>query len=176
MSNDTRTPQRKAADDAIRRDVEASGTTLSRMASAERAQAIARARQKKQARSKAREEVSRLGRALGALRSQHGLTQAQIAQSLGTTRWGMLHHVIFRAALPEILSGIRISLAISFVLLISAEMVGARKGMGFLIAFLGDSGEYPGMFAVAFTVIFFGFAADRFYLWLMRSLLRYTEG
>ena len=98
------------------------------------------------------------------------------AQSLGTSRGGMLRHVIFRAALPEILSGIRISLAISFVLLISAEMVGARKGMGFLIAFLGDSGEYPGMFAVAFTVIFFGFAADRLYLWLMRFLLRYREG
>ena len=98
------------------------------------------------------------------------------AQSLGTTRWCMLRHVIFRAALPEILSGIRISLAISFVLLISAEMVGARKGMGFLIAFLGDSGEYPGMFAVAFMVIFFGFATDRFYLWMMRYLLRYREG
>ena len=98
------------------------------------------------------------------------------SQSLGTTRWGMLRHVIFRAALPEILSGIRISLAISFVLLISAEMVGARKGMGFLIAFLGDSGEYPGMFGVAFMVIFFGFATDRFYLWMMRYLLRYREG
>ncbi len=97
------------------------------------------------------------------------------AQSLGTHPGEMLGRVIFRAALPEILSGIRISLAISFVLLISAEMVGARKGMGFLIAFLGDSGEYPGMFAVAFTVIIFGFAADRFYLWLMGYLLRYRE-
>ena len=97
------------------------------------------------------------------------------ARSLGAGPGDMLWQVIFRAALPEILSGIRISLALSFVLLISAEMVGARKGMGFLIAFLGDTGEYPGMFAVAFTVIAFGFAADRFYLWLMGYLLRYRE-
>jgi NitT/TauT family transport system permease protein len=97
------------------------------------------------------------------------------AQSLGAGPGDMLRQVIFRAALPEILSGIRISLALSFVLLISAEMVGARKGMGFLIAFLGDSGEYTGMFAVAFTVIAFGFAADRAYLWLMIHLLRYRD-
>ena len=43
-------------------------------------------------------------------------------------------------------------------------MVGAREGSGYLIAFLGDGGDYAGMFALAFVVTALGFAADRGYL------------
>jgi ABC-type nitrate/sulfonate/bicarbonate transport system permease component len=80
-----------------------------------------------------------------------------------------------RAALPDLAAGIRVALALSFVLLISAEMVGAREGMGYLIAFLGDNGDYAGMFAVTFVVAAIGFAADRGYLALANHLLRYRE-
>ena len=80
-----------------------------------------------------------------------------------------------RVALPDLLAGIRVALALSFVLLISSEMVGAREGLGYLIAFLGDGGDYAGMFALAFVVTALGFAADRGYLALYRYLLRYRE-
>ena len=97
------------------------------------------------------------------------------ARSLGANRIEMEWQVIIPAALPDLLAGIRVALALSFVLLISSEMVGAQRGMGFLIAFLGDGGDYAGMFASAFVVIAIGFAADRGYLALNRYLLRYRE-
>ena len=97
------------------------------------------------------------------------------ARSLGANRIEMEWQVIIPAALPDLLAGIRVALALSFVLLISSEMVGAQRGMGFLIAFLGDGGDYAGMFASAFVVIDIGFAADRGYLALNRYLLRYRE-
>lgn len=97
------------------------------------------------------------------------------AMSLGARRSELLRHVLLPAALPELLSGIRIALALAFVLLVSAEMVGARQGIGFLISFLGEGGNYPGMFAAVFTVMAFGFAADRLYLWASRRLLRWRE-
>lgn len=114
---------------------------------------------------------------LGAYNGAKGVESTLIwsARSLGAgvieTEW----HVIMRAALPDLLAGIRVALALSFVLLISAEMVGAREGMGYLIAFLGDSGDYAGMFAVTFVVTAIGFAADRGYLALYNHLLRYRE-
>lgn len=97
------------------------------------------------------------------------------ARSLGATVIETEWQVIMRAALPELLAGIRVALALSFVLLISSEMVGAREGMGYLIAFLGDGGDYAGMFAGTFVVTAIGFAADRGYLALNRYLLRYRE-
>lgn len=97
------------------------------------------------------------------------------ARSLGANAVETEWHVIIPAALPDLLAGIRVALALSFVLLISSEMVGAQRGMGFLISFLGDGGDYAGMFASAFVVTAIGFAADRGYLAVYRYLLRYRE-
>lgn len=114
---------------------------------------------------------------LGAYNGAKGAENTLIwsARSLGAslieTEWG----VIMRAALPDLLAGIRVALALSFVLLISSEMVGARQGLGYLIAFLGDGGDYAGMFAATFVVTAIGFSADRGYLSLSRYLLRYRE-
>ena len=94
------------------------------------------------------------------------------ALSLGAGRWRMLWDVIVPSAMPETLNGIRTALATSFVLLVSAEMVSARRGFGYLIGFLGDGGAYPEMFAVVFTIAFIGFAADRMYQFVVdRTLL-----
>jgi NitT/TauT family transport system permease protein len=94
------------------------------------------------------------------------------AMSLGAGRWRVLWDVIVPSAMPEMLNGIRTALATSFVLLVSSEMVAARRGFGYLIGFLGDGGAYPEMFAVVFTVAFIGFAADRLYQFTVdRTLL-----
>jgi ABC-type nitrate/sulfonate/bicarbonate transport system permease component len=114
---------------------------------------------------------------LGAYNGAKGVENALVwsARSLGAgvleTEW----QVIIRAALPDFMSGIRVALSLSFVLLISSEMVGARQGMGYLISFLGDSGDYAGMFAITFVVTLIGFAADRGYLALNSHLLRYRD-
>jgi len=114
---------------------------------------------------------------LGAYNGAKGVENTLVwsAQSLGASVVETEWQVIVRAALPDLLAGIRVALALSFVLLISSEMVGARQGMGFLIAFLGDNGDYAGMFAITFVVTALGFAADRGYLLLYHRLLRYRE-
>jgi len=61
------------------------------------------------------------------------------------------------------------------VLLVGSEMLVAREGLGYLISFLGESGNYEGMFAAVFTVAACGFLADRLYLVAMRRALRWRE-
>lgn len=114
---------------------------------------------------------------LGAYNGAKGVENTLVwsARSLGANTIETQRQVIIRAALPELLSGIRVALALSFVLLISSEMVGAQHGMGFLIGYLGESGDYAGMFAGAFVITAIGFAADRGYLALYHYLLRYRE-
>jgi NitT/TauT family transport system permease protein len=114
---------------------------------------------------------------LGAYNGAKGAENTLIwsARSLGANAVETELHVIIPAALPELLAGIRVALALSFVLLISSEMIGAQHGMGFLISFLGEGGDYAGMFASAFVVTAIGFAADRGYLAIYHYLLRYRE-
>jgi len=114
---------------------------------------------------------------LGAYNGAKGAENTLIwsARSLGANTAETEWHVIIPAALPDLLAGVRVALALSFVLLISSEMVGAQRGMGYLISFLGDGGDYAGMFASAFVVTAIGFAADRGYLVIYHYLLRYRE-
>jgi NitT/TauT family transport system permease protein len=97
------------------------------------------------------------------------------ARSMGAGRLRMLWDVFVPSALPELLNGIRTALALAFILLVSAELISAQRGFGYLIGYLGDTGSYEGMFAVVLTVAFLGFAADRLYQMLAQWLLRWRE-
>lgn len=97
------------------------------------------------------------------------------ARNLGTSGRRTLWKVVIPAALPEILSGIRTTLALSFVLLVAAEQLGANRGIGAFALRAGENGFYPGMFAAILTIGLLGFAADRLYLALMLRLLHWQE-
>jgi NitT/TauT family transport system permease protein len=114
---------------------------------------------------------------LGAYNGARGAEQSLLwsARSMGASRLAMLWDVVVPSALPEILSGVRTALALSFVLLVSSELIVARQGLGYMIGWLGDGGAYDSMFAVVLTVALLGFAADRAYQMLMRRVLIWRE-
>jgi NitT/TauT family transport system permease protein len=93
------------------------------------------------------------------------------ARSLGASRLRVLWDVVLPSAVPELANGIRTALALTFVLLVSSELIVARAGLGYLIGFLGEGGVYDAMFAVVLVVAFLGFFADRFYQRLVGRLL-----
>jgi len=97
------------------------------------------------------------------------------ARSMGANKLRMLWDVVLPSAMPELLNGIRTALALSFILLVSSELIVAQKGFGFLIGFLGANGSYDAMYAVVLTVAFLGFAADRIYLLILRRTLAWRE-
>ena len=97
------------------------------------------------------------------------------ARSMGASRLRMLWDVVVPSAMPEMLNGIRTALALSFILLVSSELIVAQKGFGFLIGNLGANGTYDAMYAVVMTVAFLGFAADRIYLMITKRTLAWRE-
>ena len=114
---------------------------------------------------------------IGAYNGARGSDQALFwsARSMGASRLRTLWDVVVPSALPEMLNGIRTAIALSFILLVSSELISAQHGLGYLIGYLGDTGSYPGMFAVVLTVAFLGFAADRLFQLLMGWMLRWRE-
>jgi NitT/TauT family transport system permease protein len=114
---------------------------------------------------------------LGAYNGARSSDQALVwsARSMGANRLRTLWDVVVPSAMPELLNGIRTALALSFILLVSSELIVARQGFGYLIGFLGANGSYEPMFAVVLTVAFIGFAADRLYQAITQRMLSWRE-
>jgi NitT/TauT family transport system permease protein len=114
---------------------------------------------------------------IGAFNGARGSEQLLVwsARSMGAGRLRMLWDVVVPSAMPELLNAVRTALALSFILLVSSELIVAQQGLGYLIGFLGANGSYDSMFAVVLTVAFLGFAADRVYLLVMQRMLRWQD-
>jgi ABC-type nitrate/sulfonate/bicarbonate transport system permease component len=112
---------------------------------------------------------------IGAYNGARGSDRYMIwsARSMGASRLRMMWDVVVPSALPELLNGIRTALALSFILLVSSELIVARQGFGYLIGYLGANGSYEAMFAVVLTVAFIGFLADRVYQAVVERALRW---
>ncbi|MBE7200774.1 MAG: ABC transporter permease subunit, partial [Parafilimonas terrae] len=59
--------------------------------------------------------------------------QINAARALGASRWQVLRYVVFPAALPDILIGLRIGMGVGWTTLVAAEMVAAQAGLGQLV-------------------------------------------
>ncbi|MBC2715253.1 MAG: ABC transporter permease [Desulfobacteraceae bacterium] len=79
------------------------------------------------------------------------------ARNLGASDFQVLRYVILPGALPDLLSGLKVVLAIAWTCVISAEMVGANSGLGFRIWTAkewSDTGQVlVGMISISVTVL-----------------------
>ena len=56
------------------------------------------------------------------------------AQSLGLTRTQIFFRVVFPAAIPQIFTGLKVAAALSWAVVVAAELTGAQAGLGYMIA------------------------------------------
>ena len=80
------------------------------------------------------------------------------ARNLGASQAQVMRHVILPGALPDILSAMKVILAIAWTCVISAEMVGANSGLGFRIWTAKEWSDtrqvLVGMLGISVTVLF----------------------
>lgn len=97
------------------------------------------------------------------------------AKSLGTPERGLFRRIVIPASMPYIFNGIRIALPISFIVVISVELVASKVGIGNLINGYGGLGIYNYMFATILVFVTIAFVADRFTVRVSRTVLRWHE-
>jgi ABC-type nitrate/sulfonate/bicarbonate transport system permease component len=56
------------------------------------------------------------------------------SQSLGLTRAQTFFRIVLPGALPQIFTGLKVALALSWAVVVAAELVGAQSGLGFMIS------------------------------------------
>lgn len=93
------------------------------------------------------------------------------AMNAGATRLQVFTRVVVPAVLPDAFNGLRIGLALSFVLIATTDLVTSTDGLGFLIGRAEDNGKYLTMYEAILTIGILGFGADRLLLFSRRHLL-----
>jgi len=96
------------------------------------------------------------------------------AKSMGLSSREVAVKIIFPAALPMILTGVRIGIIFSFITVISSEMIIAQSGLGVLIMEFGNLGQFPKVFATAFWIAAILGVLDRTYLMLSSYIVRWS--
>ncbi|RJS46686.1 ABC transporter permease [Nocardioides cavernaquae] len=95
------------------------------------------------------------------------------AKVLGLSPVATFRKVVFPAAVPTIFTGIRIAGAASILVLIAAEMVGAKAGLGFLIMYANYNFLIPKMYAAILITTLLGLAVNYSLVALERHFSRW---
>ena len=97
------------------------------------------------------------------------------ARVLNVNPFTMLFSVILPASLPQIFIGCNQGLTVSFILLTSAEMIGARDGLGYYVKNYSDFGDYTrtilGIIIIGIVVVAISFLFNK----LQQHLLRWKK-
>lgn len=93
------------------------------------------------------------------------------ARNMGATRVQIFFRVVAPAALPQIFNGLRIGLALSFIIMVTSELVAANQGLGYLIGAAQESLRFDIMYVALLAIGVLGFSADRGMGLLRRRLL-----
>ena len=63
------------------------------------------------------------------------------AQNFGLSGFPLFRRVIFPAALPQVITGIRIALGVAWLVVVAAEMIAVNSGLGYLIIDARNAGK-----------------------------------
>ena len=115
-----------------------------------------------------------------AINSTHGVRQINItlykaARMMGANETELLSRVILPAALPSILTGVRLSMGIAWVLVVVAEILAVRSGLGYLLndAYLFYRNDV--VIAAMLSIGLLGFLSDRLVVFVRDLLLTWNE-
>jgi NitT/TauT family transport system permease protein len=76
---------------------------------------------------------------------------------------------------PSVFTGVRIAGAYSILVLIAAEMVGAKAGLGYLVNYSQFTFEIPKMYAGIITLALLGLAFNQTVLFAEKRLAAWKE-
>jgi ABC-type nitrate/sulfonate/bicarbonate transport system permease component len=94
-------------------------------------------------------------------------------RTFGISWLGAVWLIVLPAAMPSILTGMRISLGISLVVVVVAEMIAGSSGIGYFILDMQRVFRVPEMFAGIFTLGLLGFFINFLFLKAEGYLLRW---
>ena len=100
----------------------------------------------------------------------------ETARSYGYSGLRLMWRVVFPAAMPQIVTGLRTSLPIAIVVIIAAEMLASDKGVGFFTSLSQRTYATPEMYAGVLSLCFIGYVLNRVFQTVDGRLMAYHHG
>ncbi|WP_243375197.1 ABC transporter permease [Geotalea sp. SG265] len=97
------------------------------------------------------------------------------ARSMGTGIVTLFFKVILPAATPGIFHGLKMGSGTAFFMLIAAEMIGASRGLGWLVWNAQTNFQIPQLFAATVTISILGLALNGVFSLLEKALLGWRQ-
>ena len=97
------------------------------------------------------------------------------AESLGARPAQLFFRIVLPAALPEILTGLRLGVALSFFVIVISEFIGAEHGLGYLINDGRNFFLVPQMLGAAVVLGLLGYAGNGLVRLVERRVLRWQH-
>lgn len=83
-----------------------------------------------------------------------------LAKSFKATKSELIRKIIIPAIQPGVLTGIRLAVAVAWIVLVPAEMLGVDSGLGYVVLNSRDQLAYDQLAAAMFTIGLIGFLMD----------------
>ncbi len=97
------------------------------------------------------------------------------ALNMGAGRGRIFGRVVLPSAAPQIFAGLRVSLALSFIVMFATEMINSRSGLGHLIQAAESSLRFDLMYVSLLTIAILGYAGDRLLRLARQRALRWQD-
>lgn len=97
------------------------------------------------------------------------------ARSMGISSIDMFKKVVLPAAIPSIFSGLRLSGTIALVVLVAAEMLGAKSGLGYAVNNWQLLFMIPQMYAAIITLTVVGLVINYTLVWFEKKASHWKE-
>lgn len=95
------------------------------------------------------------------------------ARSLGMSKSQVFAGVIFPAAIPQIFTGLKVAMALSWAVVVAAELTGAQSGLGYMIADSALTFRIPVVFIGIGLIGLIGLALNFAINWLESRLVHW---
>jgi ABC-type nitrate/sulfonate/bicarbonate transport system permease component len=102
--------------------------------------------------------------------------QLETAAAFRLPPWDRLTRVIVPAALPRIFTGLRLSLSLSLILMVFAELVGSSNGLGYELNNASNSFDLPGFWGVLVLLGILGYVLNAVLSGVEKSVLAWHRG
>lgn len=102
-----------------------------------------------------------------------GLDTMRAAQSMGANRWQVFRFVVLPSALPQIMTGLRISMGAALTILVASELLGGDRGLGFVILDASSFFRTTYVFAGVIIIGLIGLISDRAIVYAARQIVHW---
>ena len=83
-----------------------------------------------------------------------------MAKNQGANHKQLLFHIILPASIPYILTSLRLSIGVAWIVLVPVEFLGISSGLGYIINDARDTMEYDRLMAIVLAIGMIGFILD----------------